>query len=172
MARIEGMARQIIHELPKGMGLGDLDVLLATWFGVGLLPKAPGTWGSLAALPLAWSIHEVGGRPSLLAAAVIVFVVGLWSAGRCEHRSGLDDPSWVVIDEIVGQWLVLVVVEPDLLTYCAGFLLFRVADILKPWPASWADRSLHGGWGIMLDDVFAALYGAVILFAVSYWTGL
>ena len=77
----------------------------------------------------------------------------------------------MVIDEIVGQWLVLLAVTPDVFHYALGFALFRAADILKPWPASWADREVKGGLGVMLDDVFAAIYAGLGLFAITRWMG-
>ena len=138
-------------------------VLAATWFGAGLLPKAPGTWGSLAALPFAWLIATGLGSVGLFVAIIAVFLVGLWASEVVVRKTGRHDPSYVVIDEVAGQWLALLFVPPDPLLYGAGFLLFRIADILKPWPASWADRNVSGGLGIMLDDLFAALYVIAVL---------
>ena len=155
--------------LPEGMGLRHPAALLATWFGAGLLPKAPGTWGSLAALPFAWFIHNGFGMLGLTVAAVGLFFVGLWAASVYVHRAGETDPGAVVIDEVAGQWLVLVVVPPDLFLYAAGFVFFRIADIFKPWPASWIDRAVKGGLGVMLDDTAAALYAGVALYAISRW---
>ncbi len=143
--------------------------LIWTWFGAGLLPKAPGTWGSLAALPFAWVICSYGGYQLLLPATVGLFAAGVWISGIAAAESGAEDPGEVVIDEVAGQWLTLVVVPPDLLLYAAGFVLFRVFDIWKPWPVSWADRNLKGGLGIMVDDILAGVYAAVILFAFKTW---
>lgn len=143
--------------------------LIWTWFGFGLLPKAPGTWGSLAALPFAWFIYSYGGYQILLLATAGIFVVGVWMSGIAAAESGAEDPAEVVIDEVAGQWLTLVVVPPDFLLYAAGFVLFRVFDIWKPWPVSWADRNLKGGLGIMADDILAGVYAAVILFALKTW---
>jgi len=144
-------------------------ILLATWFGSGLLPKIPGTWGSLAALPFAWVIAVWGGNLALLAAAVIVFVIGIWASNRYISEIGGEDPGPVVIDEVAGQWLTLCVITPDPLFYGLGFVLFRITDILKPWPANWADREVKGGLGVMLDDVLAAAYSAAMLVGVKYW---
>lgn len=141
-------------------------ILLATWFGVGRLPKAPGTWGSLAALPFAWLIATMGGVMALLGAIVAVFLAGCWAAHRYRAESGLDDPGAIVVDEVAGQWLVLLASPPDLFLYAAGFALFRLLDITKPWPAGWADRSIKSGFGVMLDDVLAALYGLVALYLI------
>lgn len=135
--------------------------LLATWFGAGLLPRAPGTWGSLAALPFAWIIASAGGWLALLAASALVFVLGVWAAGRTAARTGLRDPGSIVIDEVAGQWLTLVPVAPDPLAYAVGFAFFRIADIFKPWPVSWADRKIKGGLGVMLDDILAGGYALV-----------
>jgi phosphatidylglycerophosphatase A len=125
--------------------------------------SAPGTWGSLAALPLGWLLWWLGGTPLLAGAMVIVFCVGWWASERIVRADGLEDPSWVVIDEVAGQWLTLLVTPPSLLDYAVGFALFRLFDIWKPWPVSWADRHVKGGLGIMLDDVLAGLMGLVVL---------
>ncbi|MBT3989383.1 MAG: phosphatidylglycerophosphatase A [Rhodospirillaceae bacterium] len=140
--------------------------LLAVWFGAGLLPKAPGTWGSLAALPLAYAIAYWGSLEILSGATIIVFVVGVWASEVTSRAMGVTDPSEIVIDEVAGQWLTLLVVPPDLILYAIGFLLFRLFDIWKPWPISWADQKIKGGMGIMLDDVIAGVYAGVLL-----WVG-
>ncbi|MDP7650110.1 MAG: phosphatidylglycerophosphatase A [Rhodospirillales bacterium] len=157
--------------LPDGLGPGHPVVLLATWFGAGLLPWAPGTWGSLAALPFAWFIHDAFGVVGLAIATAGIFVIGLWAASVYVRRDGEADPGAVVIDEVAGQWLVLVAVPPDFILYGIGFVLFRIADIFKPWPASWIDRTVKGGLGVMLDDTAAALYAGVALYVLSGWMG-
>lgn len=140
---------------------------LATCFGIGDLPKAPGTWASLVALPFAWLILSTFGFFGLLAAAAIVFGVGWWASEAYVAWSGTEDPSPVVIDEIAGQWLALVLADPHRWwTWVVGFAAFRLFDIVKPWPISWADRTLRGGLGVMLDDVLAGLYGVVVLAAI------
>ena len=141
--------------------------LLATWFGSGLLPKAPGTWGSLAALPFAIVIVAFGGTWGLLAATVVATLVGVWAAGVYAARSGRQDPQAVVIDEVAGQWLALVPVADDLRLYAVAFLAFRFFDIVKVWPAGRIDRELKGGWGIMLDDIVAGLYAAALTYGVA-----
>lgn len=146
--------------------------LLATWFGSGLLPKAPGTWGSLAALPFAWGLGLAGGWPLLLAGSLVCFVVGWWAVAVYVRRTGADDPSEVVIDEVAGQWLVLAAAPPEPLFYMTGFALFRLLDITKPWPAGWADRHVHGGIGVMLDDMLAAVYGAALVALIALWGAL
>jgi phosphatidylglycerophosphatase A len=138
--------------------------ILATWFWSGLLPKAPGTWGSLAALPFAWVIQYYAGWQGLLLASILVFGVGWWAASIFEAKSDVKDPGAVVIDEVAGQWMVLIPAGLDPLLYLIGFVLFRLVDIFKPWPACWADKNVHGGLGIMLDDVLAAIYAVVAIY--------
>ena len=141
--------------------------LLATWFGSGLLPKAPGTWGSLAALPFAVVIVALAGTWGLIAAAILAALVGVWAAGVYAARSGQEDPQRVVIDEVAGQWLALVPVALDLRLYAVAFLAFRFFDIVKVWPARAIDRELKGGWGIVLDDIVAGLYAAALTYGVA-----
>jgi phosphatidylglycerophosphatase A len=138
-------------------------LVLGTWFGAGLLPITPGSWGSLAALPCAWAIRSLWGSAGLGIAAVIAFVVGCWAADTIAKASGMTDPGAIVIDEVAAQWLVLLPATPDPVCYAAAFLLFRIFDIWKPWPVSLADRWVHGGLGIMLDDVLAAVYAIPVL---------
>lgn len=151
------------------MSLRQPAVLLATWFGTGMLPVAPGTWASLVALAMAWVVVGGLGVWVLAAGCLMLLFAGLWAAGRCARACGDSDPKVVVVDEVVGQWLVLLVVPPDPRLYAAGFLLFRLFDILKPWPVSWAERRFAGGLGIMADDVLAAAYAAALLWLLSRW---
>jgi phosphatidylglycerophosphatase A len=101
---------------------------------------------------------------------VIVFVAGCWAAGIIVKASAVEDPRPVVIDEVAGQWLVLLAAPRDTLAYALALLLFRTFDIWKPWPVRWADRHVRGGLGIMLDDLLAAVYAAptlVVLLAMA-----
>lgn len=145
--------------------------LLATWFGCGVLPWVPGTWASLAALPLAWLIVSWAGAAALATAAALLFLVGCWASHRYEQEAGLHDPSAVVIDEVAAQWVTLLVVPPDVVLYVIGFVLFRMFDMTKLWPANVVDQRVSGGLGIMLDDMVAALYAAAGLAVVSYGMG-
>jgi phosphatidylglycerophosphatase A len=142
---------------------------LATWFGCGLLPVAPGSFASLAALPLAWALIWLGGPWLLLAAIALVFGLGLWAADRYMAAVGVHDPSAIVIDEIAGQWLTLLVAPLDPLAYLLGFVLFRIADVLKPWPVGWLDRRVGGAFGVMIDDLAAALYAGFALWLIGRW---
>ena len=139
---------------------------VATWFGAGLMPKAPGTWGSLAAIPFAYGIHHLAGPVGIFVATWIVFALGVWAAEEFRRHTGTKDPQAIVVDEVAGQWLALVPAGDDILLYAAGFVLFRFFDIWKPWPASWADRRIEGGWGIMLDDMIAGAYSAFALWGI------
>ena len=146
--------------------------LIVTGGGLGLIPKAPGTWGSLGALPRTWVLHGLGGLWLVAAATALVFVVGVW-ATHVYLGGGAEDPSEVVIDEIAGQMLALwplsfglthATVDPWLFPWpgwVGGFLLFRFFDIVKPPPVSWLDRP--GAWGVMLDDLAAGVLAAVVV---------
>jgi phosphatidylglycerophosphatase A len=146
--------------------------VIATWFGAGLARKAPGTWGSIAALPFAWAIQYWGGSAALVLAAALVFLIGWAASNRLVATSGIEDPQSIVVDEVVGQWLTLACGPLSIPAYLIGLLLFRAADITKPFPAGWADRRIGGGLGVMLDDVLAALYSGFGLWLVDRIVGL
>ena len=114
--------------------------LIATWFGSGLLPKAPGTWGSLAALPVGLLLVWQAGPAGLLAGTLLVFLLGLWAAGRYCAGSGQADPAEVVVDEVAGQWLALLPAGLDPLLVAVAFVAFRAFDIFKPWPVGLSRR--------------------------------
>jgi phosphatidylglycerophosphatase A len=145
--------------------------LIATGFGLGRLPKAPGTWASLAALPLAWLLDELAGRPAIAFAGIAIALLGIWASGFYVARTRAQDPGEVVVDEIAAQLLVLTVAPLSAFSLALGFVLFRLFDILKPWPVSWADRSVKGGLGVMLDDLLAAAYAAIGLKLALLLTG-
>lgn len=140
---------------------------IVTWFGSGLVPRAPGTAGSLAALPfaagLSWLAGPAATPATLASAALIVFLIGWATSEMYVRRVRQKDPGQVVIDEVAGVLLTLAVAPLDPLAYGLGFLWFRVFDIFKPWPISWADRRLGGGLGIMVDDILAAGYAMAAL---------
>ena len=144
-------------------------MLLSTWFGCGFFKPAPGTSGSLAALPIAWVLTELGGYQALAVATIIITAIGVWASNVHSQELLEEDPPQVVIDEVAGQLLTLLVVPPTLIHYLFGFVLFRIADIVKPWPVNWVDQNIKGGLGIMLDDILAAAYaGAGLLIALSW----
>jgi phosphatidylglycerophosphatase A len=148
--------------------LSDFRILLATWFGAGYAPVAPGTFGSLFALPVGWALANEGGVMALAIATVFVSVIGIWVANVYMAQAGEHDPGPVVIDEVAGQWLTLLPMAAALTWQGVfiAFVLFRLFDIWKPWPISWADRSIDGGVGVMVDDILAGIAGAVCLYGL------
>ncbi len=140
--------------------------LLAFGLGSGLLPKAPGTWGSLATALVYWWLAPIN-LVVLLGAAVLLFVAGIWICGTSAKRLGVHDHSGIVLDEVVGMLLALSVVPPEPQWIAVAFVAFRVFDIWKPWPIRDVDHSLSGGLGIMLDDVLAAGYAALATFILQ-----
>ena len=135
---------------------------IATWFGCGLVPKAPGTAGTLGAIPLYWlALH--GGRVGVAAAAAIVTLVGVWAASVVARELDKKDPQLVVVDEVAGFLVTMLpVTVPSWRTVAIGFVLFRLLDVVKPWPVRRLEH-LPGGWGIVLDDVAAGALGALIM---------
>ena len=126
----------------------------------------PGTWGSLAALPLAWVILAVLGTKGLAIAIAITLLAGWCAASILIKACGISDPEFVVIDEVAAQWLVLLAAPYDPLAWVLAFLLFRIFDIWKPWPVRWVDREITGGLGVMLDDLLAAVYAGFVLWVL------
>jgi phosphatidylglycerophosphatase A len=155
--------------LPDGVSFWHPVSLICTWFGSGLLPKIPGTWGSAAALPFAWVIQATGGAAGLAFAALALFALGTAVSGTFARWSGAKDPGAVVVDEVAAQWLTLAAGPLDPLSYLAGFVLFRIADVLKPWPASWCELRFAGGLGVMADDMVSGVYSATALWLGSRW---
>ncbi len=143
--------------------------LIASFLGTGFAPRAPGTAGSLAALLVGALLLLL---PSWVLPVGILAVIpaGIWATARA---GGVDDPGWVVIDEVAGQWLALLpLARPTPLGLLAAFALFRLLDITKPGPIGWADRQ-HGAIGVMADDVIAGGIAALTLWAASWlWPGL
>jgi phosphatidylglycerophosphatase A len=135
---------------------------LATGFGSGLARRAPGTAGSLVALPLYWLLVQAGPLIYLLLVA-LGFAFGVYLCDRVSRRMGVKDPACIVWDEFVGLWISLCFLPDGWYWLIAGFLLFRLFDILKPWPVSYFDREFAGGLGIMLDDVAAGVYALAII---------
>jgi len=142
--------------------LKDPVLFTAFGFGTGLAPKAPGTFGTLPALVLGWYTASLA-MEYRLGIAVVLIIVGVWLCGEAARRIGVHDHSGIVWDEIAGMYLVLLVTPVSLSLYALAFGLFRLFDIWKPWPIRDLDHRLGGGTGIMLDDLVAALYAALVL---------
>ena len=140
--------------------------LLSTWFGCGYSPKAPGTAGSVAALVIAIALHRYAGfgQWHFAILAAVTFLPAVWAAGVTSAASGIADPHFVVIDEVIGTWIALAGARAyNWQSYLAALALFRLFDIWKPAPVRQLE-SLPGGWGINLDDVMAGVYAALVLF--------
>ena len=134
---------------------------VATAFGSGYSPFAPGTAGSAVGVLLFWPLAALA-WPWQMAASAGLFVIGVAASSRLARLVGEEDPGVVVVDEVVGQWLTLAALPFTPAVALAGFVLFRVMDVVKPWPARSLER-LHGGWGIMADDVMAGVYAHLAL---------
>jgi phosphatidylglycerophosphatase A len=139
---------------------------IACGFGSGLTPKAQGTFGSLAAI-LPWLLLRGLSVPAWLAVIVVAFAVGVWACDVAGRVIGVDDHRSLVWDEFVGLWITLL---PALLApwwaVVAGFALFRLFDVWKPWPIAWFDRRVKGGFGVMLDDAIAGVFAGIVLYLV------
>ena len=141
---------------------------LAFGFGSGLLPKAPGTAGTVVAIiPWLWFAQF-----SLLiycSLLLLAILLGIYLCEKTSNDLGVHDHSGIVWDEFCGFWLTMIAVPASWQWILAGFVLFRLFDIFKPWPINWLDKSVSGGFGIMVDDLLAGLYALVILQAVIYF---
>lgn len=156
-------------ELLKKMDFKSPAVWLATWFGFGFMKPAPGTWGTIGAIPFALILVALGGKLALIAGIAIVFLLGLWSAGKFGAMTQSHDNSMIVIDEVVGIWIALLASSFSPLSILGAIVLFRFFDILKPWPISWFDQKVEGSLGVMLDDVVAGKFAALCLFGIHYY---
>jgi phosphatidylglycerophosphatase A len=146
-----------------------LPLLIATWFGCGYFPWGPGTIGSLTAILIAAALHFIlgAGRITLLVLTVVFLLPGIWASTQTERLLQKEDPGIVVVDEVLGQWLTLLgATVLNWKTLLAGFVLFRVFDIWKPWPIRKFEL-LPQGTGIVADDLMAGVYGALMLYIVG-----
>jgi phosphatidylglycerophosphatase A len=142
--------------------------LLAFGFGSGLSPKAPGTAGTLAAVPFLWGLNQLS-LYTYLGVTLVAFLLGVWLCERCSRWLGVHDHGGIVWDEFVGFWIACIALPPGWLWLLAAFALFRFFDALKPWPISWLDKNLHGGFGIMVDDVAAGVASLICLQVAAVW---
>ena len=143
-------------------------VLLALGFGTGLAPKAPGTAGTLVALPLYYFMAQLPLLHYLMVTSML-FVIGVWLCGYTANKLGVHDHPGIVFDEITGYIMTMIAVPFSWPMLLAGFALFRFFDAVKPWPISWCDKNLHGGFGIMFDDVLAGLASLILLQLYMYF---
>ncbi len=143
---------------------------LAFGLGSGLSPKAPGTVGTVVGMLLAFPLTGVPVWAGLLFVAA-AFVVGISICQRASKSLGVHDHGGIVWDEFVGIWLVLVLVPFEWAWWLAAFVAFRFFDVIKPWPIGWLDKRIHGGFGIMLDDLIAAVYAVAVLWLGDWLAG-
>ena len=135
-------------------------LLLAFGFGSGLSPKAPGTVGTIAAIPL-WLLLVQLPQATYILVVVLAAIIGISICGVAADRLGVHDHGGIVWDEFVGLWIAMAFLPPTYVSLALGFVLFRLFDIIKPWPISWLDKHVGGGLGIMIDDVVAGLAAGV-----------
>ena len=142
--------------------------LLAFGFGSGLSPFAPGTMGTLAAIPFIFALKSLG-TPGFWIVLLLLFLLGIWLCDQVSRKLGVHDHGGIVWDEMVGYWLSMAFVPLQWQWLLAAFVLFRFFDIVKPWPIRQLDRKVSGGFGIMIDDIVAAVFTMVILALVQIW---
>ena len=153
------------HKLPAHLTATSPAALIGSFFGAGLLKPASGTWGTLAALPPGVLIANSLGAPGLLIATLVAYAAGHWASTVWIGGTEDKDPSPIVIDEVAGMWLTMTLAPMTPLGILLAFSLFRLFDIAKPWPVRWVDKNMSGATGIMLDDILAGIWAALILLA-------
>ncbi len=157
--------------LPAGLPLANPVALISTWFGSGLVRPAPGTVGSLAAIPFGLAIVWLGGPLYLALAALALLIVGTVAANAYGRKSGEVDDQSIVVDEVVGIWIAALPAKLHLWPWLTAFLLFRLFDIWKPWPARFFDNRARNGFDVMMDDVVAGIYALLgtCIIALPYY---
>lgn len=143
-------------------------ILLATWFGLGYMKKAPGTWGSLGALPFGVLFYYFGGAPALLLMIFAVTLIGFWTARVFDEAAGTHDSKMIVIDEVAGMWIAILAAGLSPLLILLSFVFFRLFDVVKPWPICWLDRRVKGALGVMADDILAGLCAYLCVMGAAY----
>lgn len=155
----------------NGIGIKQLKdpvVLIAVGFGSGLAPKAPGTAGTLVAIPL-YLVMQPLPLISYLLITTFLFIAGIWICTYAAEKFGVHDHPAIVIDEIVGYLITMIAAPGGWVAITVGFVLFRLLDAIKPWPVSWFDRNVNGGLGIMLDDVVAGIIALAVIQGLVYF---
>lgn len=151
----------------SAINLKDPANLIATWFGCGLISPAPGTWGSLGAIPVALTLFNFGGLYAFIIAAIILTPIGFWATAKYEEITGIHDNKQIVIDEVIGQWIALLPVfaflDINWIYIVIAFGLFRFFDITKPWPICHFDKNVDGATGVMVDDIIAGIFAAILI---------
>ncbi|GAC24026.1 MAG: phosphatidylglycerophosphatase A [Alteromonadaceae bacterium] len=157
------------RHIRKRVSLANPIHFLALGFGSGLAPKAPGTFGTIAAVPLVCLLAYSTTLTGYLLVTLIASVIGIWLCGRTAKDMMVHDDSSIVWDEIAGLLITMIAVPLSWQTLLLGFVLFRIFDILKPWPISYLDARVHGGFGIMIDDILAGLFALILMHITLYF---
>lgn len=158
---------KIAFEIPEKLDQKEPYVWLAAWFGCGFIKPAPGTWGSLGALPFGLALLLIGGVNLLIAGIVVITALGFWSAHKFDQAMDGHDSKMIVIDEVAGQWIALIPCALNPILIIVAFIFFRFFDILKPYPISIVDKEVKGAAGVMGDDLVAGLFAAAVVIMAS-----
>ena len=140
----------------------NLNTMFVSVLGIGFIPIASGTFGSLAGLVIGYLLNLLSYNLFFLFIPTL-FILGVIASNTYQKVTGEKDSSVIVIDEVVGQLIAMMFVMDNIVLVFISFIIFRIFDILKPWPASYADKKMSGGFGVMLDDVFAGIYAAILV---------
>ncbi len=168
------MSKDLRANISKAKGASFWGILLATWFYCGRLSKAPGTIGTIGAIPLCLALHFLGPFWQM-GASLFLFPVAVWASDQYDRFTGGHDSSEIVIDEVLGFIITMTWLPMTWQSYVFGFVLFRCLDILKPFPISYLDKNLKGGVGVVADDVLAGVIASVLLqmiYVKTAWLGL
>tara|TARA_R110001583_G_scaffold191749_1_gene357439 strand:- start:12 stop:500 length:489 start_codon:yes stop_codon:yes gene_type:complete len=157
------------RHIRKRVSLANPVHFLALGFGSGLAPKAPGTFGTIAAIPLVCLLAYSTSLSGYILVTLVASIVGIWLCGKTAKDMMVHDDSSIVWDEIAGLLITMIAVPLSWQTLLLGFVLFRLFDILKPWPISYLDARVHGGFGIMIDDVLAGFFALILMHITLYF---
>ncbi len=160
---------KLAFKIPEQLDKKELYVWLASWFGCGFIKPAPGTWGSLGALPFGIILLIYGGLPLLGLSTIIITAIGFWSATKFDEAMGGHDSKMIVIDEVAGQWIALIPCALNPMLIIISFISFRFFDILKPYPINMIDKQVPGAAGVMGDDLIAGLFAAAIVLIFGWF---
>ncbi|AEE24017.1 MAG: phosphatidylglycerophosphatase A [Alteromonadaceae bacterium] len=156
------------RHIRKRVSLANPIHFLALGFGSGLAPKAPGTFGTIAAIPLVCLLAYSTTLTGYVLVTLLASLIGIWLCGKTAHDMMVHDDSSIVWDEIAGLLITMIAVPLNWQTLLLGFVLFRILDILKPWPISYLDARVHGGFGIMIDDILAGIFALILMHITLY----
>jgi phosphatidylglycerophosphatase A len=157
------------RHIRKRVSLANPIHFLALGFGSGLAPKAPGTFGTIAAIPLVCLLAYSTTLSGYILVTLLASLIGVWLCGKTAHDMMVHDDSSIVWDEIAGLLITMIAVPLSWQTLLLGFILFRIFDILKPWPISYLDARVHGGFGIMVDDILAGVFALILMHITLYF---